>query len=292
MRIGYVHRGGEVMASYRYRCAIPAEGLRKLGHEVCINTGEADIVVFSKPMADDVEVAQRVKDEGAKIVFDVVDDHLTHPILGPMYNKLIEIADVLVAPTQNMVERVYRVSGKTPVVVSDPYEEGLQTPHANGHNLLWFGHLQNMKDLIPWKPALNGIRICTGPKPVIKDKPHKNISSNGSPWNESFIEWSPQSQTDELSKANIVIVPTRNGSEYKTSNRLLNAVRAGCFVIASHHPSHEEFKKMLWVGHIKSGLDWAKAFEDELSDRVKEAQSYVEKYSPDAIAKRWEEVLQ
>jgi hypothetical protein len=204
---------------------------------------------------------------------------------------MIELSDQIICPTANMAERVYRVSGKTPVVVPDPYEEALQEPHANGEKLLWFGHIVNVKDLQPWKQALNGIRICTGPKPQVKDKPHKHLSTNVNNWQDNYIEWTPQAQTEELTTANIVVIPNRRGAEYKTPNRLLNSVRAGCFVLAGGSPSHDEFRKMVWVGDLKAGLDWARAFKDELSDRVKEAQSYIEKYSPDAVSKRWEEVL-
>lgn len=293
MKICFIHRGGEVMASYRFRASIPAEGLRKLGHEVCINNGEADVAIFSKPMADDCDIAKSAKAQGAKIIVDIVDDHLLHPILGPLYNDMIKVADTLVCPTREMAERVYRVSGRSAIIVPDPYEEEEQAPHAQGDQLLWFGHLMNVKDLLPWKQTLNGIRICTGPKPQPpREKEGKKLSSAGQQWNDSYIEWSRETQTQELANANIVIIPTRRGAEYKTPNRMLNAIRGGCFVVSGGHPSHEEFRKMMWMGDIKAGLDWAKAFRYELNDCVKEAQDYIRvKYSGDAVAKQWEAAL-
>jgi len=293
MRLAFVHQGGPEMATYRFRVDLPSTELIRMGHEVSINSGEADTFVFSKPMLTDFEIAEDVKRQGARVVVDIADDHLTHPILGPFYKKMIGIADLLTTPTKNMAERVYRVYDKLPEVIGDPYAQEEIAAHANGDNLLWYGHMVNLKDLMPWKQCLNGIRIVTGPKPVVNPKPHKKLAMIGPQWNESYIEWSREAQTEELRKADIVILPTRSGMEYKTAHRLLDAVRGGCFVISSHHPSHDEFKKMLWVGHIKSGLDWARAFQDELSDRVNEAKQYIEdRYSPHAIAKRWEEVLQ
>lgn len=297
MKVCFVHQGGPTFASYRYRCEIPQKALEAKGHSVCINNGEADIVVFSKPMLNDYEIAEDVKKQGAKVVFDIVDDHLNHPIYGPVYNKFIDLADLLISPTQNMAERVYRVSGRLPEIVPDPYEEELQTPHADGEKLLWFGHRINLKDLSPWKPFLNGITVLTGPNihEPIEIKQGKNLAQTQTLKPDEarhYLEWSKDAQTRELGLHNIVILPTRKGAEYKTPNRLLNAVRGGCFVVASQHPAYDEFRKFVWVGNIKTGVDWAKAFHAELNDRVKEAQAYVEKYSPAAVAERWEEVLQ
>ena len=297
MKIGFIHQGGATFASYRFRAAIPAKGLERLGHSVCINQGEADIFVFSKPMLNDYEIAEDVKNQGARVVFDVVDDHLTHPIFGPIYNKMIELADVLVSPTQNMAERVYRVSGRTPIVIPDPYEEEKQQPHATGDKLLWFGHRTNLKDLAPWKPYLNGITILTGPNihEPVAIKAGKKLAQTQSINvldGRTYLEWSLEAQTREFTNHNIVVIPTHQGAEYKSANRLVNAVRGGCFVVCSPHPSHEEFRSMAWVGNIKTGVDWARAFENELNDRVTEAQAYVEKFSPDAVAKLWEGALQ
>lgn len=290
MKVAFIHQGGEQMASYRYRSAIPCAELVKLGHECHVNSGEADVVVFSKPMLNDYEIALDVKAQGAKVMVDIGDDHMTHEHLGPLYRKMIELSSKIICPTQNMAERIYRVCGLIAEIIPDPYEEEKQEAHANGDKLLWFGHLMNVKDLSPWRPCLNGIRVLTGPKPRIRQKEGKKLL--GAQWDDSWLEWSREAQTKELSEANITIIPTRRGAEFKSPNRLLNSVRGGCFVVASHHPSHEEFRKMLWIGDIKAGLDWTRAFQDELSDRVKEAQAYVEKtYSPDVVAKRWEQVL-
>lgn len=292
MKIAFIHQGGPEMATYRFRCDIPSEALKALGHEVTINSGEADVVVFSKPMLTDYDIAQDVKKQGARVVVDIADDHLTHPLIGPMYSQMIKLADKLVSPTQNMAERVYRISGVLPEVIPDPYAEDLQEPHAQGDKLLWFGHMVNLKDLTPWKPLLNGIRILTGPRPHVNPKPHKNLAQSGPVWQEHYVEWSREAQKEELANANIVVLPSRQGAEYKSSHRLLDAVRGGCFVVAALHPSYEEFKKMVWTGDIKAGLDFARAFQDELNERVTEAQAYIEKtYSPAVIGRRWAQVL-
>ena len=276
MKIVFVHQGGPQFASYRYRAAIPAEELAKLGHETAINDGIADVVAFSKPMLTDVQIAEKARGDGAKIIFDLGDDHLAHPILGPIYQKMMELAHLIVTPTLEMAERVYRVSGRSAEIIPDPYEEELQAPHAcEGERLLWFGHQLNLKDLTPWRPLLNGLRIVTGPTPS------------------KHILWSRETQTIELAYATIVVLPVRPGVEFKSNNRILNSVRGGCFVITAPHPSHDEFRRFLWVGHIKTGLDWARAFRGELDGLVAQAQDYVEEhYAPTVIARRWAQVVE
>ena len=265
------------MASYRYRADIPARALSEIGFETDVNQGEADVVVFSKPMLDDLQMAHAAKKEGARVIVDLGDDHLNHPALGPLYRDMLGVADLVVTPTKEMAERIYRVSGKVPEVIPDPYEQQERAPHAVGDRVLWFGHKSNLGDLKSLMPFLAkwDFHCVTGPEAG------------------KYIEWSPETVDQELWEANIVIIPTRKGAEYKSSNRLLNAVRAGCFVVAASHPAHDEFRKMLWVGNVKTGLDWVKAFQEDLNGLVEQAQAYVrETYSPSVVAARWAQVLQ
>lgn len=279
MRVAFVHRGGPLMASYRYRCLIPGDVLSRMnGYQVAINEGgEFDTVIFSKPMSEDVTLAQSVKEQGGRVIVDIGDDHLTHPIIGPVYTEMVKLADTLVTPTQEMADRLYRVSGKSPVVIPDPFELPQGAPHAVGNKLLWFGHQNNLKDLKVYKNMLDGwdLTIVTGPDSF-----------------EGCLQWSQETLMYALAEANVVLIPVRKGHEFKSNNRLINAVRAGCFVVASAHPSHDEFRSMCWAGPIKAGLDWAKAFPDDLNGLVAKAQAYVaEQYHPERIAKQWAEVL-
>lgn len=279
MRVAFIHRGGPVMASYRYRCLIPADSLNQMnGYQVKINeAGEYDTVIFSKPMSEDVTMAKSVKEQGGRVIVDIGDDHLTHPIIGPVYTEMLQLADTLVSPTQEMAERVYRVSGKSPLVIPDPFEFPEAMPHAMGNKLLWFGHQNNLKDLKAYKNMLGGwdLTIVTGP-----DK------------REGALLWSQESLMYALAQANVVMIPVRKGHEFKSNNRLLNAVRAGCFVVCSQQPSHEEFGSTCWVGPIKAGLDWAKAFQGDLNGLVRQAQQQVTaRYHPTVIAQKWAEVL-
>lgn len=281
MNVVFIHRGGPGMASYRYRALIPAQQLSHInGYQCSINGGDADIAVFSKPVPEDMEIFERAKSEKVRIVVDLGDDHFHHKILGPLYRTMAERADVLVVPTEEMKKRVFENSARESMVIPDPYEEPECEPHAVGMNALWFGHKVNLPPLMPWISIIkkNGfdLRIVTGPNPP-----------------PDCVAWSPKTVKEELARANVVVLPTKPGDEYKSPNRLLNTIRAGCFAVCDPHPSYEEFKHFMWVGDIRTGLHWCKAFSEDLNRLVKRAQEHIEeRYSPATIAHKWAQLLE
>ena len=257
MKAVFIHRGGEQMASYRYRAKVPAE---QIGGT--INGGEADVVVFVKPMLDDFELAKNFKAQGCKIVFDVNDPHFDQPI----YQNMLEIADLVTCATD-----FTRLQLGRGIVIPDPYEESEVKPHTVGNKSLWFGHQINLKDLDGWKPYLNclDVNILTG-----KD-------------------WSTEAQSRALQQSNIVLLPSRKGVEYKTANRLVNSLRAGCFPICSHHPSYEEFRQFCWIGDPHTAIQWLSEFSHITDELVANGQEYIkDRFSPEAIGKKWKEALE
>ncbi len=276
MKAVFVHRMGPDFASYRYRAAIPAQAIG-----ASVNGGEGSVYIFSKPTPDDVILAKECKAEGVKVVADLGDDHFRHPVWGPIYVEMAKLCDALVTPTENMAGRIMKYIGrKADAVIPDPYEEALTAPHANGPQAqyLWFGSPSNLKDLDTYRPFLKNmpLTIVTGPNNR-KDLP--------------YVPWSPTVQTDELHKANIVLIPIRPGVEYKSPNRLVNALRAGCFVVASDHPSTKEFQRYIWAGNVMTGVKWAQYFHHELDDIVKDGQAFCEQFSPENIGKQWTQLL-
>ena len=273
----FVHRNGPTFASYRYRAAIPAEAIGGT-----VNGGEAQVLIFSKPTPDDIQLAKDSKADGLKIIFDVGDDLFPHPVWGPVYREMIGLADALVTPTENMSGRLYKYFDRhADMVIPDPYEEALTTPHANGaERLLWYGHQINLKELSPWMPYLAGLDLT-----VVTGENHS--------WKADYIRWSPAAQAEQLHRAHLVLIPTRKGTEYKSPNRLVNALRAGCFPVCGDQlPSLFEFKKVAWVGNFTTGLKWAQSEKDHLNDLVAEGQAYVEKFSPANVGKQWRELIE
>lgn len=272
----FVHRFGPRMASYRYRAQMPSEEVAKInGFKTALNNGAAEIAVYSKPTADDLEGAQKAKAEGVKIIADMGDDHFT---TDPVYLSMAQLADALVCPTQAMRARIYDYTKRDCAVIPDPYEQPESAPHADGDNFLWFGHSVNIRDILDTAHLLKGrtLRVVSGPKTP-----------------PTVIPWSPENMRIEFARANIALFPTRPGAQHKSPNRLLNAIRAGLFPICMKHPAYMEFRPFAWVGNLPTGLKWTDAFRADLNGLVSAAQDYIrDRYSPVSIGAQWAAFLE
>ena len=273
----WVHRFGNVLASYRYRAEIPCQEVAKLnGFKTAMGSGEADIVVFSKPCEDDIETAKQAKADGAKIVVDICDDNFGTPEKD-IYLKMSALADAITTASPVMRARLYDYVKKDSVVINEPYEYDEVEPHAEGDSYLWFGHVRNFKELVSVMPVMGKrkLRVCTGPQAV-----------------PNSIPWSPYTMRQLFAASNRVILPTIEGNEFKSPNRLINTIRQGCFPICMTHPAYLPFKHMVWVGQFQAGLHWTEAFAPDLNGLVKEAQNYIrDRYSPEAIGREWASFL-
>lgn len=244
------------MASYRYRTEIPAKVL-----SAQINTGDADVVVFSKPIDGDEYTAAQAKKDGAKIVVDFCDNHLE----TSLYQKMLGLSDKITCPSKGMQDAL-KSMGFDAEIIPDPYEFELRQPHANGHGLMWFGHQSNLGEIIPYLKM--PIEVVTGP--------NKHVQ-NYTPWSVGNVE-------DALIRNNIVLIP--DGKTTRSNNRMVNALAMGCFVMGGKQL--DEWKKFVYSGPLNHGLQFARCFKDELNDMVKEGQEYIVKHhSPEVIGKQW-----
>ncbi len=277
LNVVWVHQRDQ-LASYRYRAEMPSKEVAKHnGFKTAINNGDADIVVFSKPLHDNIEQAKKAKSEGAKVVLDIADDHFSDSV-APTYRSMVEVADQIVCASPVMRARIYDYTKRDSVVIPDPYEEPECAPHADGDDFLWFGHVRNfpeMKSVLQFM-GNRKLRIVSGPQPIPQ-----------------VIPWSPENMTAALAQSNIVLLPTMRGGEYKSPNRLLNSIRAGCFPVCMSHPAYLEFRDLVWVGHFPTGLKWIDAFRSDLNGLVGQAQDYIrERYSPESVGKQWATFLE
>lgn len=275
----FVHRYGPTFASYRYRSQIPAEQVAKHnGFKTGLNEpGDYDVIVLSKPCKEDLPLIEQVKAQGATIIGDFADDHFE----GKKAEVFYEIAgkcDYIVTATDVMRDRVHGYLKRDAVVISDPYEQDEKEPHADGDEFLWFGHQTNLPDLTAITPLLKGrsLKVVSGPRDI-----------------RGVIPWTPENMQAAFRQSNIVLLPTRPGAEFKSPNRLINSLRAGCFAVCAKHPSYFEFRDFVWVGNMPTGLKWTDAFKSELNTLVKAGQDYIrERYSPEKIGKQWAQLLE
>ncbi len=262
MRVSWIHRGGPSMASYRYRCEIPAKSLG-----ASINDLSADVLIFVKPLegTEDID-AYNEQIEGKKIIADFCDPHWDNFL----YQWFLENADLITCSTPELQKQINRQS----FVIPDTYEREEREPHCHGAALLWFGHAVNAE-------SLRSLDIGY-PITVVS-----NIAG-ALPSNMQSIPWAQYTLTEELRDADMVLIPKT--ADYKSPNRALEAIRAGCFVVAEPHPALKDFP--IWQGNIKEGIEWAANHLSEANQMIKEAQQFIKlNYSPAIQANAWRTVL-
>lgn len=258
MNVSFIHYGNESMASYRYRCQIPA---RETG--ASINDKRADVLVFTKPCPADVKAAGYWNTTRVFTV-DFCDDHFDRP----EYLWMAKHALAITCPTAEMQKIIVQKCHRASVVIPDPYEFPEIEPHCNGDNLMWFGHGVNIKSVYEHF-----------------DLPKLRIVSNVG----STIPWSHETMLREFARADIVIMPAT--ATYKSPNRTVEAIRQGCFVVAEPHPSLTDIPG-IWIGDIKEGIAWATQNRQEANHRTSLAQIYVRQvFSPERVGNAWKTLL-
>ena len=111
-----------------------------------------------------------------------------------------------------------------------------------------------------------------------------------------FVPWSRAAVAVELARADLVLLPQDAASEWgrvKSHNRLVEALRAGRFAIASPIPSYLELSDYAWIGEpLADGVEWALAHPIDVLAKLHAGQNAVEqRFSPRKIGERWAATL-
>lgn len=312
------------IASVRYRAIIPARELSARGHQARVlgldrvsfdsirdQISTADKVVFRKNYFEP-ECAERMLQEmrarGVKTLFDLSDDRLDE-WHGSHLQRMIDQVDTVVTASPLLQQIVRQHASKDSFVIGDPFEgpQGEAQGPAPGPRLkaLWFGHPTNLESLYQALPVLleagkrKPIDLCIltervdGIERACKDSNSKNRHALSL----RFAEWSLAQTWKSLAETDFVIIPSVPDNRRllaKSTNRMVESLWAGRFVVAHPVPSYMEFKDWAWIGEdLAEGIAWMAEYGSLLVDRVQAAQHYIDStYSPRRIASDWEKVLE
>ncbi len=271
MLVGWIVPEDPKLASVRYRCLIPKEGLERLG--VKSHFGVGDVTIVSKHWCP-LEEVEKIE---SPMIFDMCDDHFNGPF-DAYYRRAIDLADLVVCSTQKLAERVAIETGVTPTVISDPYEFskcGAQMPSGRVKNVFWYGHSTNIKSLRRELPRLGGYSLQ-----MVSDAP-------------GCHPWSHQEMMRWFGWCDAVIIPTDQNEkkQVKSPNRMVEAIRNGRYVVANPMSSYSAYG--MWQGDILEGLTWASENPEKALEAVQRGQEIVEElHSPMVIAKQWKEAIE
>lgn len=262
MSISFCHYGNTKMASYRYRVAIPARELNAK-----INDPSADVMICCKPTVQDIPYTMKAREAGRVVIMDYCDLHFDDPV----YTDLLKLAHGVTVATKWMQNYMKEEFGVLATVVPDPYEYDEVPPHWGDGSLLWFGHAAN------WYSAQRVLGELNQPLMVVSNF-------------DGAIPWSEENLLRELAQTSIVIMPET--APYKSSNRTIEAIRRGCFVVAEPHPAINDFPG-IWIGNIRKGIEWAQQNPLEAQHRTLIAQDFLrQNLSPTIQASAWRTAIQ
>lgn len=283
-KINFVTPANWWMASYRYRAHYPSNELNKHGLQSVISQSPidgCDVYIFSKLWESNADQMKKVR--GVR-VYDICDDHFNKSGIGDEYRKLVDLADVITCNSDYMAVRIKEETGRIAVVIEDPYESPLSLPRSRvgKPKLVWFGHQTNLKllDRLPMDkiaPLISGFEVVSA-----FDQKH---TKNGV----IFTPWSIGAQRRAIADADIVVIP--QDGKAKSANRLIESLRLGRFVCADPIPSYLEFADYAWIGDIAEGIRWAAFHPEEVAEKIRNGQGYIEKYSQKNIGDKWKALL-
>lgn len=279
------------IASYRLRNFVAMNGIREAGYDFVTSiapSGRSDVYFFSKHFfREDRSYSRQLKEQGAKVVFDMCDFHPRNDALYEHYEEMVGNADIVTCNTEAMKKIIKAQFGRDATVIPEPYEgkRGVPMPHLGDHpRMLWFGHQRSFN-------AVEDKLLDS------KYRPLEIVAMEKPEWNTQevyFTTWTKEYQMLAMFRCDVVIIPVADGPEWqvKSANRLINGLWSGRFVCAEYMPAYEEFSEFAWVGDIIEGIEWAKKNPEQVKERIEAGQRYIkENYDPQKIGRKWAELL-
>lgn len=307
------------LASMRYRVLMPIERLTEYKHRLVTLVSDAspeqfntiidtDVLIFSKGFLTSNEaLAHAAKLNGARIIFDICDNHFDNPFHSSHYLKMAAIADQVVCNTPHMAQVAAPYCARPPIIIEDPYEGAQGTASFSPQarlQLLWFGHHSNLDSLEDCLPDVMNFAKTQQPLDL-------TVLTSKTPGLDAFCQdvnaaygthitmqpklWSLDAQWQEIAACDAIIIPSlQNDRKFvKSANRMIEGLRAGKPVIAQPMPAYLPFHS--WMPQhklISHGLAWLMQNQANIPRLISDAQSYIEQhYAPAVIASQWESLL-
>ena len=251
-----------------------------------------------------------------RLVADLSDDYagmatdLRAPFLAE-YQQTLARHCLLTVPCEALRSRLQPVAHRGIHVIEDPWEGDAREPRTPGSGrplrLAWFGNLAEANAAVVERALASIGRRFRGRGMRLDLVAHEQRRDLGeavlarareaNPALETaFHPWSLEATREAIDACDVVLLPQDTGDTWraaKSHNRLVEALRGGRLALASPIPSYVELGDFAWIGDdLADGLEWALAHPGDAARRIAAGQAYVaDRFSPQAIAARWRDVL-
>ena len=290
-KVSFVTGGNEAIASFRYRVLAPTQFLNQHMIQTTVSnqaSPEAGIVVFSKHWTyNDWSYAWFCKQRGQKVIFDVCDDHFDDK-MGEHYHRMCDVADTIVCNSNVMQERIQEAVHKDSVVIEDPVISRQQEYNKDKNFCaLWYGQVMNIDGLY---------QVYTGNYPLEVAMPGNiQLPEHLQTDMVRLSQWHPGIVGEASQRNSMAILPYRQGKNAKSANRVLEALWCGLPVITDPIPAVQDLGKagIRYLGTDCSNEEIMQYMSSiDFTEEMQEAQQMIQdKYSPEAIASKWADVI-
>lgn len=267
------------------------------------------------------DVLRRIRAErerGVHVLVDVCDDHFQHRLIGEHWRTVVQAADVCTAGSTTLAAVVARYTDVPVHVVEDPIASQRREPRVFRQarpatwrrfglgsapaplRVCWYGHTDNWPAMQTWIDVLAQctelprllVRIVTKPHDRIQRFVRESNAQRGATLRIEYIPWDEETQWAVVAESDVVLLPSDPADPRKAAkshNRLVDALHAGCFVIASPIGAYQAF-----ADHVCLTDDPVAGLLAYLSDpdgslaRIAAGQALVtDRCGADAIARQW-----
>ena len=301
----------QIIPSYVVSGIMPANilGIKKLIYLInddpqkTLNLYKPKTIIISKVFHKGVLVfVEQAKKQGVKVIsiFDDWNFDKSSKTDNTVINlPLAKISDLIIVKTQAASEVLKQNTDLNSAVIPDmtrfkaaPASWNIDDPPK----LIWFGMQSNHDSLIQHLEDINSLTFKTKLKIVTNFSNELKSFLNGKykKIEVEIIEWHPNFNI-EISNSNIVIIPYPKDKErlVKSSNRIIDSMNLGRFVVLSDVVQFSEFRNFSYFGNIAKGVDWAVNNKNQIKNYVLRAQKHVsENYSQEVVAKMWQKIIE
>ena len=288
MRIHYVSHASSDIGSHRMRVLHSMALLRAKGHSVTLSNEPDPNVhwnIFSKHFKNDLSFVLSMRGV-TKTAFDIVDDHFSRKH-GEYYKSMCDKVDLVMCNSQNLYEEIQRHTFTPIAILKDPINFPYYPPQLKNRDdvveALWFGHKSNLP------PPIAELKNIKSPLTIIVNAQLRGIEATVLQWREDLVE-------ERINQYDVVLLPLDKSQRHnmkKSTNRAIDALHAGRFVITTSEEVYSELAPYIFIGDIAEGITWFKKNRGEALNKIIEGQRYVrEHYSDKVLAHDLNECLQ
>ena len=318
----YIPNYNSNRASYRFRAAIPLQGMRP-GDCIIKNLKEAtkdDIVVLAKKSTP--KDLFYLKSQGIKCVYDICDNRWKKYIslkwikrvIQP-HNVLCQNADALITTCPGMQELIKKHIGRDSIIITDPVEATKEEPRValksrRYINIFTYGNSKHFNK-IHWNTLIEEFNNVGMEYKIIamldRSKKFKVMYKDQIEKGRLEIyEFDLKKQYELMKDADVVFLPIQINSmdsliniKAKSPNRIIDAIYSGKPVITNHGVDtwnvfrrYADFtgwaRSVQYVAYAAALRNLINKPKEEINKRIIEGQNYITaNHSPEVVGKQW-----